>query len=161
MTLSSLTLIAPKISRGRELDLSVHTQCVHFVLAHKKNTCLKTSWITEDRGTSCHPVSFPRCTQQWRCWQIQTSHFVLHTKVDPKNIGCIYMFISERGFIFVKIQMSPNLFISWVGKLWAITTQNYDLQQHPKANYAHFEGKLPEFLQLKTADLAKSRTIKT
>ena len=54
------------------------------------------------------------------------SHFVLHTKVGPKNIGCIYMFISERGFIFVEIQMSPNLFISWVGKSWAITTQNYD-----------------------------------
>lgn len=33
------------------------------------------------------------------------------------------------------------------------------LQQHPKANYAHFEGKLPEFSAAK--DLARSKTVKT
>lgn len=47
------------------------------------------------------------------------------------------MFISERGFIFVEIQMSPNLFISWVGKLWAITTQNYDFYNNIQKPIMH------------------------
>lgn len=127
MTLNSLTEIASKISPGRNLDPSVHKQCIHFVQVNKK-------------------FMHQNNRNHWRLWHLMSpfkfstmnltvkmladpghrQYLVVCTRVDLRSIRCVYMSISDRHFIFVEIQMSPNLFISCLGKSWARTIQKCD-----------------------------------
>lgn len=156
MTLSSLTLIAPKISPGRDLDLSLHTQCIHFVnkLRHPNNRNHWKPWHLVSPLKLSTMNSTGRMLADPDHRQCGT-----HRNRSKKDWMCLCLFQIEV-FIFVEIQISPNLFISWVGKWWAITVQNYDFYDIQKPIMHILKESCQNFLQLRTSDLARSKTIK-